>query len=218
MAAQTVHFMNGVSKSLAQSLLTKLFKGQSKFSILPFATTKQASGDNEGGIVWAGLSFSGADEIFTIKDSFTMTKADDTKEKIQIDQNNGSTIDEQITERGEWTFEGNIPVIAAEYCSIFYDEGAAIVHASDGGLIGQGGTEYNGQAFFMESKEVDVVMLVENANVDRALAFAHVKMTVSPVFESGSPAYLKLSGTILANTDKSGTQGDWAVVEKYVAA
>ena len=151
MAAQTVHFMNGVSKSLAQSLLTKLFKGQSKFSILPFATTKQASGDNEGGIVWAGLSFSGADEIFTIKDSFTMTKADDTKEKIQIDQNNGSTIDEQITERGEWTFEGNIPVIAAEYCSIFYDEGAAIAHSgSDTGVVGQGGTEYVGQAFIID--------------------------------------------------------------------
>lgn len=217
MAAQTVHFMNGVSKTLAQSLLTKLFKGQSKFSILPFDATKQATGDNEGGIQWAGLSFSGADEIFTIKDSFTMNKADDTKEKIQIDQNSGATIDEQITERGEWTFEGNIPVIAAEYCSIFYSEGASIVHASDGGLIGQSGTEYIGKAFFMESKEVDVVMLVENANVDRALAFARVKMTVSPVFESGSPAYLKLSGTILANTDKGGTQGDWAVVEKYTA-
>lgn len=217
MAKQTVKFMNGVSKSFAQGLLNKLFKGQSKFSILPFATTKQESGEYEGGIVWAGLSFNGADEIFTIKDSFSMTKADDTTEKIQIDQKGGTTIDQQITERGEWTFEGNIPTVCTEYCSIFYDKGAAIVHDSEGSITGQDGTEYVGQAFFMESKEVEGVVLIENANVDLALAFARVKMVVSPVFQSGSPAYLKLKGTILANTEKSGTQGDWATVSKYEA-
>lgn len=212
MAAQTVHFMNGADKSWAQSLLTKLFKGQSKFSVLPFATTKQASGANEGGIQWADLSFEGADEIFTLKDSFTMSKADDTEDNIQIDQNSGATIDTSISERGEWTFEGNIPVIAAEYCSIFYDAGATIASANP--IVGQQGTTYAGKAYGMESKQVEATIMIENDAVTRALAFARVNLRISPVFESGSPAYLRLSGTILANTDKGGTQGDWAVVEK----
>lgn len=212
MAAQTVHFMNGADKSWAQSLLTKLFKGQSKFSVLPFATTKQASGANEGGIAWADLSFEGADEIFTLKDSFTMSKADDTEDNIQIDQNSGATIDTSISERGEWTFEGNIPVIAAEYCSIFYDAGETI--ASTNPIVGQQGTTYAGKAYGKESKQVEATIMIENDAVTRALAFARVNLRISPVFESGSPAYLRLSGTILANTDKGGTQGDWAVVEK----
>ena len=212
MAAQTVHFMNGADKSWAQSLLTKLFKGQSKFSVLPFATTKQASGANEGGIQWADLSFEGADEIFTLKDSFTMSKADDTEDNIQIDQNSGATIDTSISERGEWTFEGNIPVIAAEYCSIFYEAGATIDSANP--IVGQQGTTYAGKAYGMESKQVEATIMIENDAVTRALAFARVNLRISPVFESGSPAYLRLSGTILANTDKGGTQGDWAVVEK----
>lgn len=215
MAAQTVKFMNGVSKSFAQSLLTKLFKGQSKFSILPFAAMKQATGDNEGGIAWADLSFAGADEIFTIKDTFTLTKADDTEKKIQIDQNKGQTIDTEITERGEMAFEGNIPVIAAEICKVFYDAGVSVTSANP--ILGQDGTEYTAESFGLESKEVEVVCLIENANVDKALAFARAKMRVSPVSESGSPAYLKLRGIVLANTDKNGTQKDWAICDKVSA-
>jgi len=209
MPAQTVHFMNGSAKSWAESLLTQLFKGQSRFSVLPFDTTKQ-----NGGITWADLSFAGADEIFTLKDSFTMSKADDTEDKILIDQKKGATIDTAISERGEWTFEGNIPAVCAEYCSIFYDAGATI--ASSAPVHGQDGTTvYQGKGFGMESKQVEVVMLIENDNVDRALAFARVKMHISPVFESGSPAYLKLKGTILSNPTAG--QGDWAVCTKYVA-
>jgi len=211
--AATTHFFVGSSKTLAESLLTKLFKGQSRMSILPFNEVKESTGANVGGIKWASLNFEGSDELFTIKDSFTMSKADDTEEKVQIDQKKGATIDTQITERGEWTFEGNIPVIAAEYCTVFYDAGAIIAGAS--GVAGQDGTTYLGKAFGMESKEIEATMLIENSNVDRGLAFARVKLHVSPVFESGSPAYLKLKGTILTNPEAAGTQGDWAVLEKY---
>lgn len=209
--------MTGNGKTLAQSLLTKLFKGQSRFSILPFDSVKQTTGTNVGGILWAGLNFTGADEIFTIKDSFSMSKAEDTEEKIQIDQMKGATIDTAITERGEMTFEGNIPIICAEYCSVFYDAGATI--ASTDPIKGQdGNTVYAGRAFGLESKEVYITMLIENDNVDRGLAFARVKTKVNPVFEGGSPAYLHITGTVLTNPEASGTQGAWAVVEKYVAA
>lgn len=213
MAAQTVHFMNSVSKSFAQALLAKLFKGQSKLSILPFATTKQTTGDDEGGIKWADLSFSGADELYTIKDSFTVTKADDTEEKIQIDQNKGQTIDTEITERGEMIIEGNVPCIATQICDVFYDNGATVPGTTP--VLGQNGTAYTAKSYGLESKEVEVVMLIENANEDMGIAFARVKARLSPVFESGSPAYLHFRGTVLANTDKGGTQKDWAICNKY---
>lgn len=216
MAAQTVTFFTGTSKTLDQSLLTKLFKGQSRLSILPFAKQKQQSGDYEGGIVWADLSFQNADEMFTLKDSFTTSKADDTEEKIQIDQKNGATIDTQITERGEWNIEGNIPVITKAWGDVFYSAGSAV--AGTNPVVGQTGVSYAGQAYFMESNEVEIVMLVENANVDRSIALARIKAHLTPVFESGSPAYYKFKGTILANTDKAGTQGDWAILEKYTVA
>lgn len=215
MAAQTVNFFTGTSKTLDQSLLTKLFKGQSRLSILPFEKQKAVDGENAGGIVWADLSFDGADEMFTLKDSFTTSKADDTEEKIQIDQKNGATIDSQITERGEWTIEGNIPVVTKEWADVFYNAGSEVSGTNP--VLGQDGTTYAGNAYFMESKEVDICMLIENSNVDRSLAFARVKAHLTPVFESGSPLYFKFAGTILSNTDAGGTQGDWAILEKVSA-
>jgi len=211
MAAQTVHFMTGSSKTLAQSLLTKLFKGQSRISILPFAAQKDAT---LGGIKWEELSFAGADEIFTLKDSFTTTKADDTEDKIQIDQKSGATIDTSISERGEWTIEGNIPVITKEWANVFYPVKQVV--ASSKAITGQDGTTtYTANAYGMESNKIEVCMLIENSSVDRGLAFARVSASLVPVFESGSPAYFKLKGTVLANTDSAGTQGDWAILEKY---
>jgi len=216
--AATTNFFVGSSKTLAESLLTKLFKGQSRFSILPFDDVKETTGANAGGIKWAGLNFEGADEIFTIKDSFSLTKAADTEEKIQIDQKKGATIDTAITERGEITFEGDIPVVCAEYCMVFYDyDVAGALDGSNNKISGYSGVAYKGQGFELESKEVVATMLIENSEVDRGLAFARVKLRVSPVFESGSPAYLKLHGTVLTNPEASGLQGAWIVLEKYAA-
>lgn len=209
MAAQTVHFMNGTSKSLASSLLTALFKGQSKFSILPFAATKQASGTQAGGIKWAELSFQGADELFTVKDSFTIDKADNTEEKFQIDQNNGQTIDSQITEFGELTFSGNFPAVAAEVFAVWHKEGVDITT-----LTGQDGTSYAGQGFFLNSKQIDCVCLIENANVDRAIAFARVAITIDEPTVADGKMVCPVKGTILANPEASGLEGDFAILAK----
>lgn len=206
MAAQTVRFMNGTSKSWTKALLANLFRGQSKFSVMPYDATN--------GVTWADLSFSGADEIFTIKDSFSLTKADDTEEKVQIDQNGGETIDNYISERGEMTFEGNIPVLDPAYCNIFYSKGATVTGTAP--VLGQQGTAYTAQAYALECKDdIYVTMLVENEAESKAIAFARVKLNVAPVFESGAPAYLKIKGTVLANTESTGTQLDWAVCDKY---
>lgn len=203
MAAQAVRFFTGSTKTWTKALLATLFKGQSHFSLLPY--------DTANGVTWANLSFSGADEFFTLKDSFQLSQADPTNTEIKIDQMD-ETID-TTTEKGEWTFTGNIPVAAIAYCDIFFEKGASVT--SGGEIVGQDGTKYTAQAYFSEPKEVYATVLVENQAVNRGLAFARVKMTVGVSNDdSTNPLYLKVSGTILTNTEASGAQGDWAVCEK----
>lgn len=197
MAAQSVTFMNGSAKTLSHSLLSNLFKGNAAISLLPY---------NSNGVTWAGLSFSGADQIYTIKDSFQISQADTSTSEIKIDQMD-ETID-TTTEKGEWTFSGNIPTIASAILEVFYNAGVTV---STNAVVGQAGTSYTGKAFFSEPKEVYATMLVENASKSMAIAFAKVKMTVGLSKDDASnPAYLKLAGSILANDESTGLQGDWA--------
>jgi len=206
MAAQSVRFFTGTSKTWAKTLLATLFKGQSHWSLMPY--------DSTNGVAWENLSFSGADEFFTLKDSFQLSKADPTVTEIKIDQMD-ATIDTS-TEDGEWTFTGNIPVIAAAYCDIFFDKGATVT--SSGVILGQDGTTYTAQAYFATPKEVYATMMIENQAKNEGIAFARVKITVGVSNDdSTNPAYLKINGTILNNTESTGLQGDWAICSKYGA-
>jgi hypothetical protein len=206
MAAQSVRFFTGTSKTWAKTLLATLFKGQSHWSLMPY--------DSTNGVTWADLNFTGADEFFTLKDSFQLSKADPTVTEIKIDQMD-STIDTS-TEDGEWTFTGNIPVIAAAYCDIFFDTGATVTSSNK--ILGQDGTQYTAQAYFATPKEVYVTMMIENQAGTEGIAFARAKITVGVSNDdSTNPAYLKINGTILNNTESTGNQGDWAICSKITA-
>lgn len=203
MAAQAVRFFTGSSKTWAKTLLATLFKGQSHWSLMPY--------DSTNGVTWADLSFNGADEFFTLKDSFQLSKADPTTTEIKIDQMD-ATIDTS-TEDGEWTFTGNIPVLAVAYCDIFFDRGATVTSSNK--ILGQDGTQYTAQAYFATPKEVYVTMMIENQAGTEGIAFARAKITVGVSNDdSTNPAYLKINGTILNNTESSGNQGDWAICSK----
>jgi len=218
--AQTVQFF-GSQKTLTKAALTQLFKGVAHISLMPFDKVKQTTGTNAGGILWKGLSFRGADEIFTIKDSFQITQADPTSEDINVDQFDAA-IDTTVTP-GEWTFSGNIPTVAAACCDVFYRKGVAIdATTANEGILGQeaapNAVEYEGQAYFSDPVEVYATMLVENRGCGLALAFARVKITVGLSKDDAGAAYLKMSGTILSNPEASGAQGDWATVVKHTTA
>lgn len=217
--AQSVQYFVGQGKTLNKALLTDLFKGVAHISIMPFDLVKKTTGDNAGGILWKGLSFRGADELFTIKDSFQITQADPTTEEINVDQFD-TPIDTEVT-AGEWTFAGNVPTVAIAACDVFYKQGVAISAATQNeGILGQEASpavEFDGQAYFAEPKEVMATMLVENRGCGMALAFARVKITVGLSKDDSGAAYLKMSGTILNNPEASGQQGDWAVCKKHTA-
>lgn len=194
-------FMNGNSKTLAHSILAKLFKGNSYISLLPYATT----GSNIG-VTWASLDFGGADELFTLQDTFAIPQDDPTKTEIKIDQFQ-ETIDTE-EEPGAWNFNGTIPANCIEVLEVFYQK----ILGSSSALVsvtGQDGTTtYSGETFGMTPLSVYATILVESEDKKESIAFAKVKLTAKMDRDTDSGLMtVALSGTILAN-DKAG-QGDF---------
>jgi hypothetical protein len=161
---------------------------------------------SNGQVEYSDLDFSAADQIFTTKDSFTISEADPTVTNIQIDQLN-EIIDSDI-EEGEYTMNANIPSMASAVLDYFYNVGVTIT-----GLKGQDGTTtYSGKSY-QGRKEVYCSILVESASKKTAVCFARVKCVVNRPSrdDNSTPAYLKFTGTIGANL-KAG-EGNFAVLK-----
>lgn len=186
--------------TLTKAMLNDLHRGCAAISLKPYSN----------GLSSFALDFTGADQIFTIKDTFQISKDDPSVTEIKIDQGD-VTIDTDTTD-GTWSLSGQIPSVAKAVLEYFFTKGETISTA----VKGQGGDSYaNGQAFFSTPKEVHVTMMVESASKKTAIIFAHVKMTVGLSNDSSeNPAYLKLTGSILTNAESTGQVGDWAVVKK----
>lgn len=85
-----------------------------------------------------------------------------------------------------------------------------ILYKASDVLVGQNGKKYAGRAFFATPKDVYATILVENLAETYSLAFAKVKMTAGiSKDDATNPGYLKLSISILANDEPTGTQGDF---------
>lgn len=186
--------------TLTQNMIDDLHKGMASISLKAY--------DSENGVTFSNLDFAEADQIFTLKDSFSITPSDPTSEEIKIDQKD-QTIDTTVT-TGEYKMAGQIPTIAAEVLSYFMSE----ANGSITGIKGQDGkVTYSGSSFFAEPKEVLATVLIESASKKTALAFAKVKFVVSGVTleNASTPAYLAFNADILAN-GKAG-EGDFAVLK-----
>lgn len=187
--------------TLTKTMLEDLHKGMASISLVTYPS---------GGVDFDTLDFKGADQIFTIKDSFSLTPSDATTEEIKIDQRD-EVIDTTVT-KGEWTMAGNIPSVATELLEYFFTKGQTIAS-----LIGQDGDTYAGAGFFSEAKEVICSVLIESASKKTAIAFARVKFVVNGVSIEGTdtPSYLAFTGSVLANTMAG--KGDFAVL-KHVSS
>ena len=189
--------------TLTKAMLADLMKGNASISLL-------ACPEN-GEVTFSSLDFSSADQIFSVKDSFTLAPADPTVTNIQIDQNN-EIIDTNI-EEGDYVMNANIPSIASAVLDYFFNKGVAIA-----GMKGQDETtEYSGQAY-SDRKEVYCSILVESQSKKTAVAFARVRCFLNePARDDNSnPAYLKFGGYIMSNLKEG--EGKFAVLKKEVAA
>lgn len=184
--------------TLTKAMLADLMKGNAAISLLACPS--------DGQVEYSDLDFSAADQIFTTKDSFTISEADPTVTNIQIDQLN-EIIDSDI-EEGEYTMNANIPSMASAVLDYFYNVGVTIT-----GLKGQDGTTTYAGKSYQSRKEVYCSILVESASKKTAVCFARVKCVVNRPSrdDNSTPAYLKFTGTIGANL-KAG-EGNFAVLK-----
>ena len=182
--------------TLTKAMIDDLHKGMAALSLLPYT---------DGGVTFSNLDFSGADQIFTLKDSFSITPSNPTSEEIKIDQKD-QTID-TTTETGEYKMAGQIPSIATEVLDYFMEKATDVT-----GLKGQEGDTYAGASYYIEPKEVICSVLVESASKKTAIVFAKVKFVVPGVTteNASTPAYLAFNADILANAMAG--QGDFAVL------
>lgn len=196
-------FIKGNSKTLSSGMLEDLHRGMAHLSLLPYPTS--------GGVTFSTLDFQGADEIYTIKDSFSLSYSDPSVTEIKIDQLD-KTID-SIPETGEYTMAGNIPSVAVAVLDAFGKKAKDITTA----VKGQEGTSYKGASFGNAIQDVNCTVLLESASLKTAIAFANVKFNVFPPSQddNSNPAYMKFTATVLANTAE-GNEGDFALLKKSV--
>ena len=183
--------------TLTKAMIDDLHKGMAAISLLPY---------EDGGVTFSNMDFSGADQIFTLKDSFSVTPSDPTSEEIKIDQKD-QTID-TTTETGEYKMAGQIPSTAVAVLDYFMNDAVAV-----SGLKGQDGTTYAGKSYYIEPKEVICSVLVESASQKTAIVFAKVKFVVPGVTieNAATPAFVGFNADILANALSA--QGDFAVLK-----
>ena len=187
-----------MAATLTKAMIDDLHKGMAALSLLPYT---------DGGVTFSNLDFTAADQIFTLKDSFSITPSDPTSEEIKIDQKD-QTID-TTTETGEYKMAGQIPSGAVEVLDYFMNAAKEVT-----GLKGQEGDSYAGKSYYIEPKEVICSVLVESASKKTAIAFAKVKFVVPGVTveNASTPAYVAFNADILANA--LAEQGDFAVLSK----
>ena len=175
--------------TLTKAMLDDLHKGNAAISLLAYT---------KGGVALAGLDFTGADQVFTEQDTFTLAPSDPTTNVFKVDQYD-ETIDFDF-ENGDWTINGNIPSWAAEVFDYFYEAGEAIATA----IKGQEGTSYTGKGY-KRAKEVEVSILVESKSKKTAIVLGHVKIVVNdPAFDDHQkPGYVKFTGYVLENGTNS---------------
>lgn len=182
--------------TLTKAMIDDLHKGMAAISLLPYT---------DGGVTFSNLDFTSADQIFTLKDSFSVTPSDPTSEEIKIDQKD-QTIDTTVT-TGEYTMSGQIPSVAVEVLDYFMT-GASTVTS----VKGVDENTYTGKSYYIEPKEVTCSVLIESASKKTAIVFAKVKFTVAGVTieNASTPAFVSFKGDILANAKEG--QGDFAVL------
>ena len=182
--------------TLTKAMIDDLHKGMAAISLLPYP---------DGGVTFGTLDFTDADQIFTLKDSFSITPSDPTSEEVKIDQKD-QTID-TTTETGEYKMAGQIPSIATAVLDYFMNKAKEVSN-----IKGQEGTAYKGASYYIEPKEVICSVLVESASKKTAIAFAKVKFVVPGVTQenAATPAYLAFNADVLANATAG--EGDFAVL------
>ena len=148
-------------------------------------------------------TFTGADEIYTTKDSFKITESDPTSTMIELDQNGGEKVG-QVVVSGETNIEATIPFTAVELFDYFYKKATTSAISLTTGIVSgstayKTGTNYS----FADKKVVKVKMFIESNSGNTAIVLHNVDLMVTLIQDTvnTTPLGLKLMGKVFEDGD-----------------
>ena len=180
--------------ALTQAILNDLNTGNAVLKLLPYTA---------GGVNLAasgGIDFSSADEIFTLENSFQISKDAPSFTATRIDQKH--KIIEQAVEQGEnYTMTGNIPSIAIELLDLAFESVTGAVTVKDGT-----DNYASTKAHKFGSKEAEYTVLARSQSGNSAIVFARVKFVFSePQHDDNTtPTYVQFNAAMMPNENASG--------------
>lgn len=182
-----------MAEKIDKKVLDKLMVGNAEIRIMDFDKTawKEPTEDTGGAIT---LDFSNADSIFTLKDSLSFDQDSPSITTIKIDQGDAEIASR--AEKGDFTFEGRIPSIAAAVFDKFQSPEGSATYTVTGG----DGTKYSGKGYSTDLKKLQQTVLIVSDDKKTAVVFACVDIYAAFAGISGDdPAGVLLSGAIKQN-------------------
>ncbi len=189
--------------AITDSILTALNTGNSVLKLLPYSPGTGAN--------LASLDFSSADEIFTLEDSFQITKDAASFTATKIDQKH-RVIEREFTVGENYTMVGNIPSIATALLDIAFEAGSAVSVSAVNGTKTYSSTK----AYKLVPTQNEYSVLCVSQNGNTAIVFGRVRFMFSePQHDDNSnPTYIHFDAVILPNEH---TSGDWAPLPTVAA-
>lgn len=175
-----------MAQVLTHADLAALFKGSCKVSILPYNATELAAGSK----ALAAANFSAADEVYTLKDSLSLSPDDPTTDSIRIDQKN-EVIDYSF-EEGDWKFDALLPYVAETVLTYLFNS-----TGGDVTITGKNSVTYKGKGL-TDIKPFYAQVLFESEDQSVAIAFGRVHLYAN------YPAH----GNVVTETMNIGLHGD----------
>lgn len=158
--------------------------------------------------------FSAADQIFTLKDTFSVNQGEPTVNEIKIDQGDKTILTDVDT--AEFNMSGDIPSAAKELFDYFYatNSGTAAVKVSVK-VNSSAAADFEGYGYSTAPKITNATVLAESASGKTAVAFMNVQFVVNYVDDDQSnPQRVHFIGTILGNT---GSGEDFYILKQGVS-
>ena len=189
--------------NISEAIIKDLNTGNAHLRLIPYV-----AGTGVNFAVEGGVDFSSADELFTLENTFQLTKDAPSFNATKIDQKN-KVIENSVEKGDNWLVQGHVPSIATTLMDLGFEAGAASAKAKVSAT-----KTYTGKGYYMGGKEVEYTMLAESQSGNSAIMLGRVKLVFSePQHDDNStPTYVHFEGPVLPN-EYTGA-GDFAVLKE----
>lgn len=190
-----------MAATLTKAMLDDLHKGCASIRLI--AQTNDIS----------AADFSAADQIFTLKDTFSVNQGEPTVNEIKIDQGDKTILTDVDT--AEFNMSGDIPSAAKELFDYFYATNSGTAAAKVTVKVNSSSTaDFEGYGYSTAPKITNATVLAESASGKTAVVFMNVQFVVNYVDDDQSnPQRVHFIGTILGNT---GSGEDFYILKQGV--